>query len=345
MSPSTPRERLHAALRGEANGRPPVICPGGMMTPLCAEIVATAGIQLPACHREAGEMARAALAIHEMSGFENLGVPFCMTVEAEAFGLPVDYGHERRTPHVEGVVPGELAAVGALRAPTPRSDARAAAVLEAIERLKNARPDVPVIGNVVGPVSLACMVVELHTFVRGLKRSVEGQAVHGLLDVLTDWLTEFAAEQVRRGADVIAIAEPTGTGEILGPRWFDGLCLPYLNRILDAVHSAGALSLVHICGRTRSIASGLNQLRTPCISIDSVACMRELRAQLPGKVVMGNVSPFVIERGPRDPIERACARSIQSGARILAPACGITPDTPIAHLRAVAEFGGASSQE
>jgi len=311
------------------------------MTPLCAEIVAAAGIQLPACHRESAEMARAALAIQEMSGFENLGVPFCMTVEAEAFGLPVDYGHERRTPHVEGVVPGELAAVGSLRAPRPAADARAAAVLEAIERLKSARPDVPVIGNVVGPVSVACMVVELHTFVRGLKRSPE--AVHGLLDVVTDWLAEFAAEQVRHGADVIAIAEPTGTGEILGPKWFDSLSLPYLNRILAAIRSAGAESLVHICGRTRSIAPGLNRLDTPCISVDYMACVRELRAELPGKVVMGNVSPFVIERGPRDPIERACARSIQSGAKILAPACGITPDTPIAHLRAMAEFAGGNS--
>ena len=298
------------------------------MTPLCAEIVATAGIPMPACHREAAEMARAALAIHEMSGFENLGVPFCMTVEAEAFGLPVDYGHERRTPHVEGVAPGDLAAAAGLRAPKPAADTRAAAVLEAIERLKDTRPEVPVIGNIVGPVSLACMVVELHTFVRGLKRSPE--AVHGLLDVLTDWLAEFAAEQVRHGADVIAIAEPTGTGEILGPKWFGGLSLPYLNRILAAVRSAGGESLVHICGRTRSIAPGLNQLETPCISVDYTACVHELCAQLPGKVVMGNVSPFVIER--------ACTRAIQSGAKILAPACGITPDTPIAHLRALTDF-------
>jgi [methyl-Co(III) methanol-specific corrinoid protein]:coenzyme M methyltransferase len=327
------RERLLAALRGEACDRPPVVCPGGMMTPLCAEVIEAAGLRYPACHRSGEEMARAALAIHDLAGFENVGVPFCMTVEAEALGIPVDYGSPTTCPHVHEPSAPVSPAVPQLRLASAASHERVAVVLDAIGRLKGAAGDVPVVGNVVGPVTLACMVVEPLALMRLLKR--DPAAVEGLLDTLAAWLADFAALQARCGADVVAVAEPTGTGEILGPRWFAKLCLPYLNRVLAAARAAGAQALVHICGQTRSIAAPLGSLEAPCISVDYMAGIADLRARLTGKAVMGNVSPFVIESGPEADIARAAAVALKAGAAILAPACGITPATPLRHLRAL----------
>lgn len=47
----------------------------------------------PNCHRDAGEMSRLALGVQALSGIENLGVPYCMTVEAEAMGGRGKHGH------------------------------------------------------------------------------------------------------------------------------------------------------------------------------------------------------------------------------------------------------------
>ncbi|MBM4035962.1 MAG: methylcobamide--CoM methyltransferase [Planctomycetes bacterium] len=333
----TERERLLGALRGQALGRAPVVCPGGMMTPLCAEVIEAAGLRYPLCHRDGAEMARAALAIRDLAGFENLGVPFCMSVEAEALGLPVDYGSPTTCPHAHEPPAPSPPAVPELRLTAPASHRRVAAVLDAIGRLKAACPGVPIVGNVVGPVTLACMLVEPLALMRLLKRGP--RAVEGLLDTLAAWLAEFAALQARCGADVVAVAEPTGTGEVLGPRWFAQLCLPHVNRVLAAARAAGAGTIVHICGQTRSIAAPLGKLDTPCVSVDCMADISGLPTRLGGKAVMGNVSPFTIESGPEAAIAQAAAAALRAGAAILAPACGITPATPLRHLRALTDAG------
>lgn len=38
-----------------------------------------------------------------------------------------------------------------------------------------------------------------------------------------------------RGADLIAIADPSGTGEILGPKRFEEFTVYYINKIVDSL--------------------------------------------------------------------------------------------------------------
>ena len=59
---------------------------------------------------------------------------------------------------------------------------------------------------------------------------------------------EYAREVIDNGADVIAIGDPTATGEILGPRIFEDFAVRYLNQVCDAVHANGKQVIVHICG-------------------------------------------------------------------------------------------------
>lgn len=47
-------------------------------------------------------------AVVEESCFENYGVPFCMTLEAEAYGSDVDYGSDIFEPHVVGFLIDEI---------------------------------------------------------------------------------------------------------------------------------------------------------------------------------------------------------------------------------------------
>ena len=82
----TEKERLLKVLRGESVDRPPVICPGGMMTMACRDVMIQTGCRWPAVHRDAQKMAKLSIAMRMETGLENLGIPFCMTAEAEAFG-------------------------------------------------------------------------------------------------------------------------------------------------------------------------------------------------------------------------------------------------------------------
>lgn len=56
------------------------------------------------------------------------------------------------------------------------------------------------------------------------------QRVHEFMDYVTDHLIEFANRQIDAGADVIAVSDPSGTGEIMGPKFFKEFTVQYLNK-------------------------------------------------------------------------------------------------------------------
>ena len=76
-------------------------------------------------------------------------------VEAEALGCAVDMGNATVLPHVAVECLTDPARVGDLPEFDPKRSGRAPVVLEAIERLKSAAGDAPVLGGVLGPVTLA----------------------------------------------------------------------------------------------------------------------------------------------------------------------------------------------
>jgi uroporphyrinogen-III decarboxylase len=116
----TARERLLRVLSGQPVDRPPVICSGDMMNAAITEVTSSAvGAEaasdvvgsLPAAHADAELMADLAGQIQRATGFENLAVPFCLTVEAEALGSRVDHGSLSCEPTVVQEAFATLAAV------------------------------------------------------------------------------------------------------------------------------------------------------------------------------------------------------------------------------------------
>ena len=65
-----------------------------------------------------------------------------------------------------------------------------------------------------------------------------------------------------------------------------------------------------------------------------------LRELAPGKITMGNVSTFMLEKGAPEQLLKTARHCLAEGVDILAPACGMSPRTPVANIRAVAEAAG-----
>ena len=79
-------ERLKKALHHEKTDRPPCICPGGMMNMITTDLMDRSGITWPEAHLNAEMMADLAQANYENGCFENVGVPFCMTIDQGCTG-------------------------------------------------------------------------------------------------------------------------------------------------------------------------------------------------------------------------------------------------------------------
>jgi [methyl-Co(III) methanol-specific corrinoid protein]:coenzyme M methyltransferase len=335
MRDLTQKERLLRALRREVVDRPPLVCPGGMVSLAIGEAMDASGCAWPQAHVDAAAMAGLALAMYDLGGIENLAVPFCMTVEAEALGAPVELGDRLTQPRITQEPYRSAAEVLALQSPQIADSPRAQTVLAAMRTMARERPETPVIGNLTGPVSLLASLVQPDLLLREMLRRPKEAAQ--ALEALTERLVQFGIEQVRAGAEVIAIADPTATGEILGPRLFGQLAVPPLARLTAALHAQGCLVIVHICGKVSSIVGHLAAIGADAISVDDVVKLSSLREHLPNAAIMGNLSTFVLREGPVEKIGLWVERIGRVQADIIAPACAVVPNTPLAHVQALAE--------
>ena len=328
----TEKERLSAILNQCPADRPACICPGGMMNMVTSALMDVSGIRLPDAHTSAEQMAGLARAVYDAGCFENVGVPFCMTVEAEAMGAPVDLGSDTIEPRVTGYVIRSVSEYSRLKRLDPEHG-RCRTVLDAIRILKASCPDVPVFGNITGPISTASSLMEPMVFYRELRKKDED--AHAFLDFVTGELLRFGLAEIDAGADCIAISDPSGTGEILGPRYFEEFAVPCLNRLTDAFRKKGAGTIVHICGQMSPVYRQADAIRSHALSFDAVVSMRQAREQLKDRVLMGNVSTYSLEFGDPDKVHELARNCLAHGADILAPACGLGMKTPLENEQAL----------
>lgn len=328
----TPKERLHNVMKGKSVDRPPCICPGGMMNMVTAELMDAAGIYMPEAHTDAEKMAGLARAVYESGCFENYGVPFCMTIEAEELGARVEMGSLVYEPHVSGYA---IESVEEFRK-LPRMDTgrgRAKVVLDAIRILKENADSVPVIGNLTGPISTASSVMEPVIFYKELRK--KNEQAHAYMEFITSQLITFGRAQIEAGADVIAISDPSGTGEILGPGYFKEFAVTYLNRLLDGLQLEKMGTIVHICGQMSPVYKEVQEVRSSVLSFDSVVPMKEAKANLKDRVLMGNVSTYALEFGEPEKVKTLVRGCVKSGSDIISPACGLGMKSPLANVQAI----------
>lgn len=321
MSKSTDLSCLLAeALLGNKGERVPCICPGGMMNMITSEMMGACSSFWPKAHVDAETMAKLAEFPYKNRLFDNIGVPFCMTVEAEAMGAKVDLGDEFTEPRVCEYAIGTVTEYNKLQ-PIQMDEGRRKVVLDAIRLLCRSSPDAAIIGNITGPISTASSLIDANVFYRELRK--EKAAAHAALDFVTEQLIAFGKAQIKAGAEFIAIADPSGTGEILGPKLFEEYALPALNRICEELKPLCKGVIVHICGQLRTIYPQLAKLKCSGLSVDAVVNIKELRKNLPNMAIIGNISTFALAGGNAAVIQNLCNSTIDGGVDVLAPACGL----------------------
>ncbi len=339
----SPMERLFRVIKGEKVDRPPCICPGGMMNMIVEDVMDVTGVKWPEAHSNAEMMARLTMGVYENGGFENFGVPFCMTVEAESMGATVGLGTKVNEPRV---VKYPINSVTEWRNLKDLNiyKGRTKTVLDAIEILKSKNLDVPIIANLVGPVSTASSLMEPTIYYKELRK--KPKEAHEFMEFVTDNLIYFAKAQVEAGADIIAISDPSGTGEILGPELFLNFAIPYLNKIVKAVKEdlPGGV-IIHICGKLKSIYGELKLLESDVISFDSITSVSEVVKNVENKAIMGNVSTLAMEKGTFESVRKLAIGCINNGVDILSPACGIGAKTKLRNIRTLVETAKDAKME
>jgi [methyl-Co(III) methanol-specific corrinoid protein]:coenzyme M methyltransferase len=330
MNDLSQKERILRTFNKQTIDRPSVICPGGMMNSAVVEVMIKTGHKLPEGHHDAIIMAELAKDVHEITGFENFGIPFCMTVEAEVLGSEINYGTLACEPKIQKEVFSSVSDVIFKQLGSMEKNTRVNSILKAINSLSNRYMDVPVIGSLTGPVSTTASIVDPIPFLKDLRKKASDS--HKVIDYASNHIIELARLMIESGANVISIADPTATGEILGPKLFDEYAVRYLNKIVDAIHAMNTPVIVHICGKMNAVKKYIHYIKSDAISTDAVVSLKLLKEEYPTLTTMGNLSTFLLESGEQEKIAKQTNRLVNDGINIIAPACGLSTSTPVKNI-------------
>ncbi|MDD4497398.1 MAG: methylcobamide:CoM methyltransferase MtaA [Methanosarcinaceae archaeon] len=330
MSNFTMKTRLLAALKGEAVDKVPVcsVTQTGIV-----ELMDEVGAAWPEAHTDAELMAKLAIANYELSGLEAVRVPYCLTVLVEAMGCEINMGTKNRQPSVTGhpypkslddaAIPEDLLERG-----------RIPAVLEAIKLVREkVGPDVPVIGGMEGPITIASDLVSVKSFMKWSIKKPElfGQA----LDLATEAAISYANAMVKAGADIISVADPVASPDLMSPDSFRDSLQPRLQKFSGSVDS---VTILHICGNVNSVLDYMAECGFEGLSVEEkIGSVKQAKEVIGDRATLvGNISsPFTLLPGPEDKIRTESKQALEDGIDVLAPGCGIAPMTPLENIKAM----------
>lgn len=330
MSEFTLKTRLLAALEGKPVDKIPVcsVTQTGIV-----ELMDEVGASWPEAHTNPELMAKLAIANHELSGLEAVRLPYCLTVLVEAMGCEINMGTKNRQPSVTdspypksldgAAVPADLLQRG-----------RIPAVLEAIKIVREkVGPDVPIIGGMEGPVTVASDMVSIKSFMKWSIKKTD--LFEQALDLATEAAIIYANAMVEAGADVIAIADPVASPDLMSPDSFKQFLQPRLQKFSASVNS---LTVLHICGNVNKILDYMADCGFEGLSVEEKIGSPKKAKEVIGDRArfIGNVSsPFVLLPGPIDKIKAEAKLALEEGVDVLAPGCGIAPMTPLENIKAM----------
>jgi uroporphyrinogen decarboxylase len=209
-------------------------------------------------------------------------------------------------------------------------------------RLCVAELDVPVIGFVGGPFTLASYLVEggpskAQTLTRALMLS-DGRTWRTLLDALCDIALASARAQVGAGARAVQVFD-SWIGS-LAPDQYERHVLPVVRRLFDGLAQLGVPRIYFGVG-TAHLLELMAQAQPDVLGIDWRVPIELARARVPASIALqGNLDPTiclapwpVVEAEAYALLERAPARGY-----VFNLGHGVLPQTPPATLRRVVEL-------
>jgi len=340
-----PKDNVLAAIRLEKPSRiPAVLFSGGAWT------FNNRGLTLEQAAGKAGLMAQVIVETNARvgsdivwagSGFNNLPV--------RALGGKVKW-QIRGTMNVEEPLLKSAADVDKFSPGRLDADEGIANVWEAAALLDRAIGDEVLIGACGwGPFTLGAQFFGVERMMSSIYK--DKKAVHAVLEFATEVSFRYYDAFRRKGARIISVAEPSASGDMISRRHFEEFVLPYLTDFIRRTKQAGALNLLHICGKTTKYLDLIPGTGADVFSVDYKVDLAVVREAIGRRMAFaGNVNPAgVLVSGTPDEVRAAARECIDKaghdGNFILMPGCDLSPSVPLANIRALIESAHLRSEK
>ena len=257
-----------------------------------------------------------------------------LSVEAEAFGCPVRFSDDEvpsvTAPILDGNYDPDKIKVPAV------GDARTAVYLETVALASAQLSGRPVLGGLIGPISLAVRLRDMTELMIDLM--LNPAAVEALLTQITDFLIDYARAFKAAGADGIVMAEPAAG--LLSPDQCEQFSSAFIRRIADAVQDDHFSLILHNCGHTTNLVGSMLGTGARGFHFGNAVDLAAILPQVPAHIpVFGNIDPSgVFRSGTPEAVHAATLALLRRTAsfpnHILSSGCDIPPGTPVANIDA-----------
>lgn len=326
----TPKERVLNVLRNESADRKPV---SSVTQVGIVEAMEKTGAFWPDAQKDPEKMATLGAALYKLAGLETARIPFCLTVLAEAMGCEVDLGGIEKTPSVKKPA---FYSIESMDVPLDYlSKGRIPTVLSAVKILKKSYDILPIIVGMEGPYTLIGHLFGIENILKWTLR--QPAAVTKALDFALKANVEYAKILIESGADVICVADPSASPELMSPKDFSTLMLPRLRELATAINSRGCASVLHICGGVNKIIKDMAETGFSGLSVEEKVDLIKAKQDIGTKAkLIGNIAASkVLFMGTPEIVTEEGRKAIAAGIDILAPGCGLVPITPLENIKAL----------
>lgn len=157
----------------------------------------------------------------------------------------------------------------------------------------------------------------------------------------------FAFAQIKAGADMIGIGDAVVS--LISPDMYAEYVLGLEQKLIAAIHEAGAAVKLHICGNIKNNLKYIAQSGADIIDVDWMVPLTEARRLVGPEVTLcGNFDPSaVLLAGSCEDVAGAAKECTKAGGEkfILMPGCEVPPGTPEENIRAFCPCEGCLIEE
>lgn len=252
--------------------------------------------------------------------------------------------------HVEEFILEDSLDISDIEMPDPRDNKILTPILDLARKLKDRFPKESLSTGVAGVFTSAAAFRPVEKLLKDTRKNKEevDKLLEFCLEANLNWIQVFVEEF---GPVSVSIAEPVSSNDLLSPKQFEKVSLPYLTRLVDGIiETTGKKPSLHICGHTKGIWPYLSELNIGTFSVDNCEDMEEVKQAFGDKMpIVGNVPPTDALRlgTPEDVVEavKECIRKAADSPNgyIVSSGCATALGTPIenmdAYVYAIRKYG------
>jgi len=231
---------------------------------------------------------RANLICAEEFGIDAVTVMSDPYSEAEGFGCKIEYPVNDH-PHCVKHILEDYEDIKKLKVHDPSCTCRMSIIVRLVEMYRqHLGNDVPIIGWVEGPIAEFADLYDINYAMMDLISEPEWAT--DVMDICVEQAILFAKAQISAGAQIIGMGDAAAS--LVGPPLYRGMILEREKKIVDAIHEAGAMVKLHICGNIGPLLNDIKTLGCDIVDVDWMVDFAEANKILSGvSAVSGNLDP------------------------------------------------------